>query len=364
MNRSAPISELNMPREHAAAFKATCRAAPPGVPDMGVSPVVAPSIDVVESVTPSTIVLATDLSCRCDRALDRAIALAGEWRARLVMVHALPADVGVAPDGDMPSWRRPPDSRLAARDRVRRDLPDAEDGGVEVIVEWGNPARVILDVAKRVDCGLLVMGVPHDETLARILIGSTLDNVVRKAEMPVLVVRARRRGPYDNVIVASDFSETSRHSLTTVLRLLPRARATIFHAYDIPFDALARPSQRTLESLEQQARVEALEFLGDTPAAAGRAIPIVCGHGEIGALLQDAVERLRADLVVVGTRGRGIFSSILLESAARRLVSTVTADVLIVRQMENEAALSPHADFGSRPGARLAGGGSDTPFQR
>lgn len=348
MNRSAPIFELNMLREPAEAIRATRRAAPPGVPDMGVSPVVAPSIDVVESVTPTTIVLATDLSCRCDRALDRAIALAGEWRARLVMVHALPEDVGVAPDGDMPSWRRPPDSRQAARDRVRRDLPNAEDGGVEVIVEWGNPARVILDVARRVDCGLLVMGVPHDETLARILIGSTLDNVVRKAEMPVLVVRARRRGPYDNVIVASDFSETSRHSLTTVLRLLPKARATIFHAYDMPFGALARPGQRTLESLEQQARAEALEFLRDTPAAAGRPIPIICGHGEIGALLQDAVETVGADLVVVGTRGRSALSSLLLESVTKNLLSSVAADILIVRQGENGAASFPRAHSGCR----------------
>jgi len=343
MNRSARISHFDVPRERVAAPKTSFRVVPSDRP--GLSSAIAPS---VESMAPTTIVLATDLSCRCDRALDRAITLASEWGARLVMVHVLREHVDAGPDCDMPSWRRPPDPRQAARDLVRRDLRHADGIGVKVVVERGNPAQVILDVARRVDCGLLVTGVPRDETLTRILIGSTLDNVVRKAEMPVLVVRARRRGPYDNVIVAVDFSEAARQSLTTVLRLLPNARVTIFHAYDVPFGALVRPGTQTLESLERRTRAEALEFLRDTPATAGRSIPIMCGHGEIGALLQDAVEAVGADLVVVGTRGRNVLSSMLLESVAKNLLSSVTADVLIVRQRENEAASSSRDHGGCR----------------
>ena len=41
-------------------------------------------------MTPKTILVATDLSARSDRALDRATALAAEWNARLVVLHALP----------------------------------------------------------------------------------------------------------------------------------------------------------------------------------------------------------------------------------------------------------------------------------
>ncbi|HPA18733.1 MAG TPA: universal stress protein [Verrucomicrobiae bacterium] len=363
MNRSTLISELDMLREHAAAFKTACRTAPSDRPFPGASSAVAPSIDGVESVTPATIVLATDLSCRCDRALDRAIALASEWRARLVMVHALRERGDAAPGGDMASWRRPRDSRQAARDLVRRDIPNAGDIGVELIVEWGDPTRVILDAARRVDCGLLLTGVPRDETLARSLIGSTLDKVIRKADVPVLVVKERRRGPYHNVIIAADFSEAARHSLTTALRLLPKAQATIFHACDVPFGLLARPGMQTLESLEREARLEASEFLRGTPAAAGRPIPIMCGHGEIGTLLQDAVETVGADLVVVGTRGRSALSSLLLESVAKNLLSSVTADVLIVRHRGSDAALSPHDDRDSRPLARLARGATDSPSQ-
>jgi len=50
---------------------------------------------------PKAILLATDLSARCDRALDRAALLASEWQAQLIIVHALGDATGVL-DGTEP----------------------------------------------------------------------------------------------------------------------------------------------------------------------------------------------------------------------------------------------------------------------
>ena len=97
-------------------------------------------------MTPKTILLATDLSCRCDRALDRATALAAEWQARLVVLHALQEPASVT---DLPSWRRPPDPRQVALQRVRNDLQGAQGIDIEVMVERGEPATLILDVIER-----------------------------------------------------------------------------------------------------------------------------------------------------------------------------------------------------------------------
>lgn len=45
---------------------------------------------------PARLLLATDLSARCDRALDRAAQLAGEWHAELVALNVL--GVTASPD--------------------------------------------------------------------------------------------------------------------------------------------------------------------------------------------------------------------------------------------------------------------------
>ena len=42
---------------------------------------------------PASLLLATDLSARCDRALARAVALARQWQARLVVLCVLPGPV-------------------------------------------------------------------------------------------------------------------------------------------------------------------------------------------------------------------------------------------------------------------------------
>ena len=59
---------------------------------------------------PETILLATDLSSRCDRALDRAADLAKRWRARLVVLTVLEPDAaGTCPaGGSHPIGRRSP----------------------------------------------------------------------------------------------------------------------------------------------------------------------------------------------------------------------------------------------------------------
>jgi nucleotide-binding universal stress UspA family protein len=55
---------------------------------------------------PKTILLATDLSSRCDRAMDRAAQLASLWGARLVVLNVLEHEYDfVEPAGasDLPS---------------------------------------------------------------------------------------------------------------------------------------------------------------------------------------------------------------------------------------------------------------------
>jgi nucleotide-binding universal stress UspA family protein len=184
-------------------------------------------------MTPKTILLATDLSCRCDRALDRATALAAEWQARLVVLHALQEP---APVTDLPSWRRPPDPRQTAWQRVRRDSQGVEGVEIDVIVERGEPASLILEVIERLGCELVVTGVARDETLGRIMLGTTVEKLVRNANVPVLVVKSRPRGPYRNVVVATDFSEGSRCAREVALALLPAAQVSLFHAYDVVFE--------------------------------------------------------------------------------------------------------------------------------
>ena len=276
---------------------------------------------------PTELVLATDLSSRCDRALDRALALAAAWRARLTLVHALEPP---APVEERPSWQRGRDRRDRAAGELRAMLPaPLPDGAtVAIVVEWARPAELVLETAARRGAGLIVTGVVRDDTLARAALGTTLDALVRGPATPVLVVKARRRRAYRDVVVATDFSEGSRHALETALALFPDAAIRLFHAYRTPYESLVDDKASARAASQAYALHEAEALLAGV--ATERKIATQVEHGGAADLLGELVEAGGADLVVVGTRGRGRVAKLLLGSVAGAVVATVPGDVLVV----------------------------------
>src|SRR3546814_9262810 len=92
---------------------------------------------------PRRILRATDLSARCDRALDRAVQLSTQGQVPLQVVHAAPREAVGA--------RSAADTLASIRKRIERYL---DDDAIDIRVEEGEPADVILDVAGRSDSDL------------------------------------------------------------------------------------------------------------------------------------------------------------------------------------------------------------------
>lgn len=276
------------------------------------------------------VLLATDLSARGDRALDRATALARAWNAPLTVVHVL--ESWATAGSDLPSWRRQQDPRKLAEQRVRGDLRGPEDLTIDVLVERGDPATVLSEVARRLGCSLIVTGVARDETLGRLIVGSTAENLSRKSRVPILVVKSRPHGPYRDVVVATDFSEGSRIALDAVIRMLPDARLTMFHAFDVVYENLIDDKFAAREAERRQAIARCEAFIAATPAAAasGRPIGTLCEYGDPGTLLADLAIARGIDLVVLGTQGAGVLRGVLFGSVTQRMLADVPVDLLVV----------------------------------
>lgn len=287
-----------------------------------------------EPTPPRTILCATDLSSRCDRALDRAALLAQRWQARLVVVHALqttPEFIEARRLHDLPSWRRPEDRAQVVARQLHADMIDA-DSHVTVVVEEGEPAPLILREAEQWQADLIVTGTARNELFGRRLLGTTVDALIRGAAgVPVLVVRSRPRRPYERVVVASDFSEGSRHALHAALGLFGAADLTLFHAYTV---MAARMVDRDLvrKGWQEIARQDAEAFLDGArlPADTRRQLRLLVEEGHPERLLRDYVEAAGVDLVVTGTRGHGAVLGLLLGSTAKQLADGLSCDVMVV----------------------------------
>jgi len=288
---------------------------------------------------PKIILFATDLSGRCDRALDRAAQLARLWHARMIVLHVLdPKEEAVAQAlfEDLPSWRRPPDRAQMVMRQIRRDLHEtlpsvAELPDVEVRIEEGDPAVRIDEVARSTGAGLIVTGVARDETFGRQVLGATVQRLARKTSIPLLVVKSRAR-PYREVLVATDFSPSSRHALDAALAFFPDVPKTLFHAFEVPFPALLDKgnAREEFRAMEQKACELFLAEAGLSPEAR-KNLTTVVEHGAPPTMVRAHMEDKNVDLVVVGTHGRTAAYDALIGSTAKRILEWAPGDVLLVR---------------------------------
>ncbi|WP_315139694.1 universal stress protein [Achromobacter marplatensis] len=281
------------------------------------------------------ILLATDLSARGDRALDRALQLTKALNTKLIVLHVMESH-STSARLTTPVWRRLSSDHKALAERELAEDLAAADVPFEVVVVSGDPLAHIMETADSFGCSLIVTGTARDETLGRLLLGTTVEKLARQARQPVLVVKTRPRKPYHDVLVATDFSPGSRQALRAALQLVPDANLTLFHAYDVPFQGKTVPDDAITRSFYKGAEQSAREFTADTPELAGLTPNIVLEPGQPETVLSEYSFNHRSDLVVTGTHGRTGILRTAIGSVAERLLESLPSDVLIVRLSETE----------------------------
>ena len=87
------------------------------------------------------------------------------------------------------------DLEKAAQEDLDVVLQDLLVAGLkaESAVEIGNPADVILEKSGAPDINLVIMGSHGKKGLSRFIMGSVAETVVRKAQCPVLIVKAEEK---------------------------------------------------------------------------------------------------------------------------------------------------------------------------
>lgn len=137
------------------------------------------------------ILIPTDYSDTADRALAWAILQGRSFGAALTVLHVIPSHIHLGAIGFADERDGSPDeerARLAAH--VAAHLGDS-GLTIRALVEIGEPAITIREVAKRDGIDLIVMGTHGTSRLEDLLFGSVTEKVVHHTGCPVLVVPPR-----------------------------------------------------------------------------------------------------------------------------------------------------------------------------
>jgi len=175
----------------------------------------------------------------------------------------------------------------------------ADAGGsnqtIVAVMTAGDAVAGVLDQAKHESSDLIVMGTRGRSGLARAILGSVTENVVRQSACPVMTIPASAEiaaadvlAPFDPVLCASDFSPACKKALDLAISMGQEAdaRFILLHALQLPqVDAGFAPLPFPVQS-----PVDFSEFRQDAVARLKRGLPA------------DAVFRCRPESLVVQGR--------------------------------------------------------------
>ena len=146
------------------------------------------------------ILVPVDGSAASERGLEEALRLAQALGARITILHVL-ENPAVLASPDMAAYvpQAIDDLRVAGQQIADDAKARADAAGIAcevVLIETGGKPvyEAIVGEAKRLGADLMVLGTHGRRGLARVLMGSDAEGVVREATVPVLLVRGPEAG--------------------------------------------------------------------------------------------------------------------------------------------------------------------------
>lgn len=216
-----------------------------------------------------------------------------------------------------------------ARHQINELLgPDVSDQVHQKLdVRFGPAAVVLQQVSRDLRPGLVVLGGKLHSVLERWLGGSTSLHVVRAAEVPVLITTGTPTA-FRRVLVAADLSKAAGPTVALAERFakLVGAQLRVLTVYEPLPDLPGIPPVDPTEyfALAQETLERDVWPLVKTPG-----VEKFVRHGAVvDTLIREAAD-WQADVLVVGSHGKGWAQRVLLGSVTERLINQLPTSLLV-----------------------------------
>jgi nucleotide-binding universal stress UspA family protein len=148
------------------------------------------------------ILYTTDFSENAKYACSYAKSIADQYNSEVILLHVIKDDLPDFLIFDAGNERSPKgvtnrlemqkeyfeDQKVKLVDKIKKEYCFEDTHVNEIIVERGNPVKVITRIAEERNCDLIVMGVKGRNSIEDVLMGDTARRVITRAKSPVLVV--------------------------------------------------------------------------------------------------------------------------------------------------------------------------------
>ena len=216
---------------------------------------------------------------------------------------------------------------------------------VEKRLEIGVPFHQIVNLAKDEAVSMIVMGSHGRSLVKEMLIGSTTENVLRHATVPLLIekfetkeegdkvtLKRHHKNPFEKILFPTDFSEYSL-SVVPYLKKLSKTgtkEIVVMHVQD-----LTKLSPHLLDKLPE------FEKIDEDRMASIKQELLDTGIPSVKTILKDGVpfteieavsKKENVSLIALGSHGKSMCKEMLLGSISGQIVRRSNKPVLVIRR--------------------------------
>ncbi len=275
------------------------------------------------------ILVAIDMSAMATEALKRAIAIASDQNAQLIVIHVIE-----------PLFMESPLAKSADEEAIRQTLLKLIDrfnaeANVEymLFIESGKAAETIMLTVKKTQVDLIVVGSHGKDDVDSDHFGSTTLKLVQRTRLPVLIIKNRVNTAYRHMLAPTNLSAHSKESILFANSLFAETTRKYLYAYETISKAQAMSyhfSDEEAEMFRAQKRSIATMAVETFVNEVGPGeMTLIDYSASVNEDLLDYIVNDDADLLVLGSKGVENLNSFVFGSTASYLVQRSPVDVLV-----------------------------------
>jgi nucleotide-binding universal stress UspA family protein len=287
-------------------------------------------------VSLENILFATDFSASAETAKSYVRALAERYRSRVHLMHVVDLAAALAafkaPDAGLSIGilRRLEEESLSC---LKRELVSEKIRAETVLSEATDPAAEILQAAQDGSTDLLVIGTRGHKGLAKLVLGSTAEQLIHQAKCPILTIGPAVQPPkqplsFQGIVYGTDFSPEAAKACVFALSFAQDFGAHLYLCHVLPEPA----GIDQMDDHELNARfISALQGLIPDVARESCEPECVLEHGFAADGILLLAQRVKADLIVLGTRKTSHWFNNFKTGVAFQVISSSRCPVLTIR---------------------------------
>ena len=275
------------------------------------------------------ILVAIDRSAMANEALKRAISIAHDKNTSLVIVHDLE-----------PPFFNAPCLQPVNENEIKKEISDQVDllnleAKVEysVLIEHGIVTDTVINIANKINADLLVIGLHGKNDTDSYYFGASAFKIIQKTNIPMLVVKNKVKGTYQNMVLPTNLSDISKESILFANTLFTQTPQKYIYAHEIFTELQAltyHVSEEDRQSINLEMATKARSELEAFVKEVGKGKMVYIDFSaSVNEDLLSFIIQDKADLIVLGSKGIGTLNSFVFGSTASYLLHESPSDILI-----------------------------------